>query len=101
MECAARHLHAFAIETGLAPEEWLAGITFLTATGQMSSAHRQEFSSSRMPSASALSLTCSRTEWGCFKPMRAACSGQSIESKLRSIRTVSQWRSAVQVHNCN
>lgn len=40
MECAVRHLHAFAIETGLTPEEWLAGVAFLTATGQMSSVHR-------------------------------------------------------------
>ncbi|MDH4842227.1 hydroxyquinol 1,2-dioxygenase [Pseudomonas sp. BN505] len=43
MECAVRHLHAFAIDTGLTPEEWLAGVAFLTATGQMSSAHRKEF----------------------------------------------------------
>lgn len=43
MECAVRHLHAFAIETKLTPEEWLTGIAFLTAAGQMSSSDRQEF----------------------------------------------------------
>ncbi|WP_449433429.1 intradiol ring-cleavage dioxygenase [Pseudomonas putida] len=30
-----RHVHAFAQETGLTEREWLAGIQFLTATGQM------------------------------------------------------------------
>jgi protocatechuate 3,4-dioxygenase beta subunit len=38
-----RHLHAFAVETRLTPEEWLAGVRFLTATGQKCDASRQEF----------------------------------------------------------
>jgi protocatechuate 3,4-dioxygenase beta subunit len=43
MAAAVRHLHAFAREVDLTPEEWLEGIKFLTATGQMCSAFRQEF----------------------------------------------------------
>lgn len=38
-----RHLHAFAREVDLTPEEWLEGIKFLTATGHMCTAYRQEF----------------------------------------------------------
>jgi catechol 1,2-dioxygenase len=38
-----RHLHQFATETRLTPEEWLAGLRFLTATGQKCDARRQEF----------------------------------------------------------
>ena len=38
-----RHLHAFATETGLTPEEWMAGLQFLTATGQKCDDERQEF----------------------------------------------------------
>ena len=38
-----RNLHHFAVETSLTEAEWLAGIHFLTAVGQISSAHRQEF----------------------------------------------------------
>jgi catechol 1,2-dioxygenase len=38
-----RHLHAFAAETRLTPEEWMAGLQFLTATGQKCDARRQEF----------------------------------------------------------
>lgn len=37
------HLHAFVTETGLRPEEWAAGIDFLTRTGQTCSPTRQEF----------------------------------------------------------
>src|SRR5262249_8911833 len=37
------HLHAFATETRLTPEEWTAGIEFLTATGQKCDEQRQEF----------------------------------------------------------
>lgn len=40
---AIRHLHAFAREVGLTRDEWFAGIQFLTATGQMCDAVRQEF----------------------------------------------------------
>lgn len=40
---AVRHLHAFVRETKLTPQEWLAGIRFLTATGQISDDVRQEF----------------------------------------------------------
>jgi len=38
-----RHLHAFAVETRLTPEEWMAGIEFLTAAGQKCDDERQEF----------------------------------------------------------
>jgi hydroxyquinol 1,2-dioxygenase len=38
-----RHLHAFAREVDLTPEEWLEAIKFLTAVGQKCTAHRQEF----------------------------------------------------------
>jgi hydroxyquinol 1,2-dioxygenase len=37
------HLHAFAVETRLTPEEWLAGLRFLTAVGQKCDGERQEF----------------------------------------------------------
>ena len=40
---AVRHLHAFAREVNLTPEEWLQGIQFLTAVGQKCSPLRQEF----------------------------------------------------------
>ena len=42
MVCAVRHLHAFARDIKLTPEEWLAGIKFITAVGQASTALRQE-----------------------------------------------------------
>ncbi len=38
-----RHLHDFAREVDLTPEEWLEGIRFLTAVGQKCTPHRQEF----------------------------------------------------------
>lgn len=38
-----RHLHAFAKEVRLTDEEWLTGIMFLTATGQICDERRQEF----------------------------------------------------------
>ncbi len=38
-----RHLHAFIREVNLTEEEWLTGIEFLTAAGQMCDARRQEF----------------------------------------------------------
>jgi hydroxyquinol 1,2-dioxygenase len=38
-----KHLHAFIREVNLTEEEWLLGIQFLTATGQMSDEKRQEF----------------------------------------------------------
>ena len=37
------HLHAFASQTRLTRQEWMAGIEFLTATGQKCDAGRQEF----------------------------------------------------------
>jgi hydroxyquinol 1,2-dioxygenase len=43
MESLVRHLHDFAREVDLTPEEWLEGIRFLTAVGQKCTAHRQEF----------------------------------------------------------
>lgn len=38
-----RHLHAFARETELTPQEWLAGIEFLTKVGETTNSERQEF----------------------------------------------------------
>jgi hydroxyquinol 1,2-dioxygenase len=38
-----KHVHAFAREVDLTPEEWLAGLKFLTATGQISTDRRPEF----------------------------------------------------------
>jgi len=38
-----RHLHDFAREVDLTPDEWLDGIKFLTAVGQKCTAYRQEF----------------------------------------------------------
>jgi hydroxyquinol 1,2-dioxygenase len=38
-----KHLHAFAREVDLTPEEWLEGIKFLTAVGQTCTPYRQEF----------------------------------------------------------
>jgi protocatechuate 3,4-dioxygenase beta subunit len=38
-----KHLHAFAVETELTAEEWMAGLRFLTAVGQMCDDQRQEF----------------------------------------------------------
>ncbi len=38
-----KHLHDFAREVDLTPEEWLEGIKFLTAVGQKCTEHRQEF----------------------------------------------------------
>jgi hydroxyquinol 1,2-dioxygenase len=43
MEVLVRHLHAFAREVDLTPEEWLKGISFLTAVGQKCTPFRQEF----------------------------------------------------------
>jgi len=43
MESLVRHLHSFAREADLTPQEWLDGIKFLTAVGQKCTAHRQEF----------------------------------------------------------
>jgi hydroxyquinol 1,2-dioxygenase len=38
-----KHVHAFAREVDLTPEEWLAGMKFLTETGQISTERRPEF----------------------------------------------------------
>ena len=38
-----RHVHAFAREVRLTEDEWMAGISWLTRTGQMSDEKRQEF----------------------------------------------------------
>jgi hydroxyquinol 1,2-dioxygenase len=38
-----RHLHAFVRDVELSEAEWLTGVEFLTATGQMCDAKRQEF----------------------------------------------------------
>jgi hydroxyquinol 1,2-dioxygenase len=43
MTALVRHLHAFAREVGLTEQEYFAGIEFLTRTGQISGATRQEF----------------------------------------------------------
>jgi protocatechuate 3,4-dioxygenase beta subunit len=38
-----KHLHAFAVETGLTTQEWMTGLEFLTAVGQKCDPERQEF----------------------------------------------------------
>jgi len=43
LQALVRHLHAFATEVRLSEAEWLAGIGFLTATGQICDDVRQEF----------------------------------------------------------
>jgi hydroxyquinol 1,2-dioxygenase len=43
MQSLIRHLHAFAVDVRLTQAEWLAGIRFLTATGQKCDDKRQEF----------------------------------------------------------
>jgi hydroxyquinol 1,2-dioxygenase len=43
MDSAVRHLHSFAREVDLTPDEWLEGIKFLTAVGQACTPFRQEF----------------------------------------------------------
>src|SRR3984957_11034551 len=43
MAALVRNLHNFAREVDLTPEEWLQGLTFLTAVGQKCTEHRQEF----------------------------------------------------------
>jgi hydroxyquinol 1,2-dioxygenase len=43
MTALVRHVHAFAREVDLTHEEWLAGLKFLTATGQISTEKRPEF----------------------------------------------------------
>ena len=42
-DAAVRHMHAFAREVNLTPEEWLQGIQFMTAVGQACTKLRQEF----------------------------------------------------------
>lgn len=43
MEVLVRHLHAATSEAAITPDEWMAAIEFLTATGQMCSEWRQEY----------------------------------------------------------
>lgn len=43
VDAAVRHLHAFAREVNLTPEEWLTGVGFLTAVGKACTPVRQEF----------------------------------------------------------
>jgi protocatechuate 3,4-dioxygenase beta subunit len=43
MQALVRHLHAFACEVQLTPQEWETAIAVLTATGEITDAHRQEF----------------------------------------------------------
>ena len=43
MSALVRHIHAFAREVDLKPEEWLAGMKFLEATGRISTDKRPEF----------------------------------------------------------
>jgi catechol 1,2-dioxygenase len=43
MQALVRHLHAFATEVGLTEDEWRTAIATLTATGDITDAHRQEF----------------------------------------------------------
>src|SRR3569833_4501746 len=43
MTALVKHAHAFMREVDLTPEEWMAGIQFLTETGQKCDERRQEF----------------------------------------------------------
>jgi hydroxyquinol 1,2-dioxygenase len=43
MQALVSHLHAFATEVGLTEDEWRAAIATLTATGDVTDEHRQEF----------------------------------------------------------
>ena len=43
MSALVTHLHAFALEVDLEPDEWMAAIEFLTAAGKMCDDKRQEF----------------------------------------------------------
>jgi len=43
MTALVKHIHAFAREVDLTPEEWLAGLKYLTAVGQISTERRPEF----------------------------------------------------------
>ncbi len=43
MQALVRHLHSFAREVGLTPEEWAQTISELTRTGEITDEHRQEF----------------------------------------------------------
>ena len=43
MDAAVRHLHAFAREVELTPEEWMTAIQFMTSVGQACTPIRQEF----------------------------------------------------------
>jgi catechol 1,2-dioxygenase len=43
MSAFVRHLHAFAIDVALTPQEWNDAIATLTATGHITDEHRQEF----------------------------------------------------------
>src|SRR4051812_32327412 len=43
MSALVKHAHAFMREVDLTPEEWMAGIQFLTETGQKCDGARQEF----------------------------------------------------------
>jgi hydroxyquinol 1,2-dioxygenase len=43
MSALVKHIHAFAREVDLKPEEWIAGLKFLEATGQISTDKRPEF----------------------------------------------------------
>jgi hydroxyquinol 1,2-dioxygenase len=43
LQALVKHLHAYATEVGLTEEEWRAAIATLTATGDITDEHRQEF----------------------------------------------------------
>ena len=43
MTALVKHVHAFAREVDLTPDEWMAGLNFLNATGQISTDKRPEF----------------------------------------------------------
>ena len=43
MTALVKHVHAFAREVDLKPDEWMAGLNFLNATGQISTERRPEF----------------------------------------------------------
>ena len=74
-----KHVHAFAREVDLTPEEWMAGLQFLNATGQISTDKRPEFillsdtlGLSMMIVSLALSAACTRRDIWRWRQARAA-----------------------------
>ena len=78
-----RHLHAFIKETGLTEAEWLQGIEFLTATGDMTNAKRQEFIL-LSDTLGVSMLTVAQNHASRLEPPRRRCSARSMSpTRLR------------------